>query len=233
MFLNAEPFFGIVASYRLCWIGGRVGGHKTSLAYAIAEQFLNRGYRLISNNRSVWADDPRTVRLDDNGMLRAVVLLDEGGLSFKSSRQVEMIASYPAKMDIIYLIPSFWPPTRAAQVLVCQPLFNFKSAGIPLVLYKWRVKIGGMEDQGKFLWWNPASIYGIYSRQDPGDTASEIIEYLVEKTGEFRKHYERSDRLSTLEENQGPFDQLIDAAENMAEAADQLSTIPVRKRRKW
>lgn len=231
MFLNAEPFFGIISSYRILWIGGRVGGHKTSLAYAIAERYLKEGYRLITNNMSVWADDLEKCTLDENGHLRAVVLLDEGGLYFKSSKQIELIASYPAKMDVIYIIPSFWPPAQRAQILTCQPLFNLKAAGLPVVVYRWRVKIGAFEDKGLFAWLFPSSVYGIYSRQDPGDTAEKIISFLVNRTSEYRAMYGRNNSVSELV-TVTEIDQFQDAVQSLAEAVESYASIPVRKGRR-
>jgi hypothetical protein len=133
-------------------------------------------------------------------------------------------------MDVIYLIPSFWPPTRAAQILVCQPLFSLKSAGLPFVFYKWRVKIGSFQDGGWFVWFWPQEIYGIYSRQDPGDRAEKIIDFLVKKTGDYRKLYgrETENKLPDLEEV-SQFDSLTDASNAIAEAADSWASIPVRR----
>jgi len=135
-------------------------------------------------------------------------------------------------MDCIYLLPSFWPPTRAAQVLVVQPIFNFKRAGIPVVFYRWRVKIGSFEDKGFFIWWRPEEIYGIYSRQDPGDTGAEIVEFLIKRTEEFRERYGRggSDSIQAMEVTSE--DILSDAVNEFATAIDGIATIPIRKRRR-
>lgn len=221
-------FTNIISSYRLLWISGRFGGHKTSLAYEISRAYLDRGYRLISNNRSVWADDIEKIKpCEEHGQLHAIVLLDEGGLSFKSSRQVEMIASYARKMDVIYIIPSFWPPSRAAQILICQPVFNFKSAGIPLIVYKWRVKLGSFQDNGMFFWYDPSPIYGIYSTTDPGDTSEKIVSFLIEQTEKYRLRFGYEDSLSNVEITST--DQFSDTVAELSAAVDEMATIPIRK----
>jgi hypothetical protein len=71
--------------------------------------------------------------------------MDEAGLALKA-RQVGM-AAY-AKMDCIYLFPSFFPPIRAAQVVTVQPIFSFVQIGLPVIVYRWRVKID--PDDGEF-----------------------------------------------------------------------------------
>jgi len=229
MLINASGFIQTVWGYRLLWILGRFGGGKTSLAYRLAQEYLDDGYRLISNNASIWADDLSEIKLLDSNHLKAVVILDEGGLVFKSSKQIEMIAAYANKMDCIYIIPSYFPPTRTAQVVTCQPIVNLKAAGVPLIAYRWRCKLGGFEDRGSFFWLNPGEIYGIYSRQDPGDRAGEIVSFLVEKSEEFRSRYGRANQLPEVESG-AEFDQLSDAANTLAEVADGWASIPIRKR---
>ena len=233
MFINAQPILGVLDMYRIVWISGRFGGHKTALAFQIAKTYLERGYNLVTNSRSVWADDINDVTLNNDNQLHSVVILDEGGLYFKSSKQIEMIASYAAKMDVVYLIPSFWPPTRSAQIINIQPVISLKATGLPIIVYKWTIKIGHFKDNGWFLWWNPKEIYGIYSRQDPGDDPESIIEFLIKNTEEFRRRYGRkaSNKLLELEAiSEG--DKILEASEVIAASADSMSSIPKRKRRK-
>lgn len=228
--LNASGFVGIVSYYRLVWVCGRFGGHKTSLCYQVAKTFLEQGYRLVSNNASIWRDDMDNVKLDENGHLHCVVILDEGGLEFKASKQIEMIAAYAAKMDVIYMIPSFFPPTRSAQVLTVQPLFALKSAGLPAVVYRWRVRLAGFEDKGNFIWWYPDEIYGIYSRQDPGAKTGKIVEWLITRTQEYRSRFYGNDDSIPTVEGYSEQDLLADATASMAEAADTLAAVPLRIR---
>lgn len=229
MFIGAEAFTGIIASYRLVWASGRFGGHKTSLCYRLAVPFLDVGYRLVTNNLSVWSDDPEKVQLLPSGHLKAVIILDEGGLEFKSNRQIEAIAAYANKMDCIYLIPSFFPPARVMQLLTVQPLFSLKATGLPVIVYRWRVKIGGFEDKGNFLWINPAEIYGIYSRQDPGARSENIVNWLIRRTDEYRKRF-HADTISSVALELTEEDKIIDALEGFQEAADGLSSLSFGKR---
>lgn len=230
-FINIEPFEGIISSYRMLWIGGRFGGHKTSLAYKLAERYLKKGYRLITNNRSVWADDIEKIEFNEYGQLKLVVILDEGGLYFRNSRQIEAVASYARKMDILYIFPSFYPVARVAQVLTCHTMFNINSAGVPLYLYRWRVKIGAFQDTGVFAWYRPAEVYGIYDTLDPGESGSKIVEWLIQKTGEYRASFGHTeDGLFSMEVNET--DRLEDAAGAMADAADSIAAVPVKKRRR-
>lgn len=232
MFINASPVLGILEMYRLIWISGRFGGHKTALAFKIAQDYLERGYRLATNSRTVWADDLEDIQLNENNQLHSVVLLDEGGLYFKASRQIEQIAAYAAKMDCIYIIPSFWPPARAAQIINIQPVISLKAAGLPVIFYKWSVNIGAFKDKGWFAWWYPQEIYGIYSRQDPGDDPEEIIKFLVDRTGQYRKRYGREENSILQLEEITEGDKILEAAEIMEQSSSNLSTVLERKNKR-
>ena len=70
------------------------------------------------------------VQLMEDDMLRTVFVLDEGGLWFKTNDMIEEIAAYAAKMDCVYIIPSYWAPTRAAQKVVVQPV-QYRYGAIP------------------------------------------------------------------------------------------------------
>ena len=238
MFINAGPFLGIISSYRLVWFCGRFGGGKTSLAYAVSEQFLKQGYRLVTNNQSIWADDMENVSIDPKtGHLKTVVLMDEGGVgaSLKATRQIEAIASYAAKMDTIYLVPSFWPPCRAMRILTCQPLFSLKSAGLPVIVYRWSVSIASFRDSGTFLWVNPSEIYGIYSRQDPGAQLDKVVQWLVKQTTSYRKlfhEHESDDLLSDLASEPTAAELMDDAVSGLEEVAGSFAAMAKRGNRR-
>ena len=163
---------------------GKFGGGKTAFAMRIGEEYLKLGYRLLTNTPCIWGDDWSKVRLNpETGMLNAVVIMDEAGLALKATRQVEAMAAYAAKMDCIYLFPSFFPPIRAAQVVTIQPVFSFVQIGLPFTVYKWRVKIGAFADGGTFVWSWPSEIWGVYSRRAPESSIYDLISFLGEGRG--------------------------------------------------
>lgn len=237
--INGGSVLELVRAYRLCWLTGKFSGGKTSFAHYMAKTFLDEGYRYVTNNASIWADDLREVQLfpadDDRHAhhLRAYVVVDEGGLYLKSGKQVEQIAAYAAKMDCIYVIPSFFPPAKDFQVLTIQPLFSFQSTGIPLIVYKWTVRLGGFRDGGWFAWFYPQEIYGTYSRQDPGADPEFIVRFLVTRTGEFREAMGRrseewGDAFSALETDVSESDLLRDVARSFEETAHSIEAVSAR-----
>lgn len=232
-FVGASGLIQIVQSYRLVWIGGRFSGGKTSFALRISEEFLKYGYRLLTNTPSVWADDWNTVRLDsETGMLKAVVVMDEAGLALKATRQVEAMAAYAAKMDCIYLFPSFFPPIRAAQVVTVQPIFSFVQIGIPIIVYRWRVKIGAFEDKGTFLWAWPSEVWGVYSRRAPESSIFDLISFLGERVEDYRRKFGVSDGIRKVEEDVSPVDTFRDSVEALSQTVDTFEAVSSRGNRR-
>ena len=229
--IGAGAFLNALAGYRTCWISGRTGGFKTSLSYKLASIWLEKGYRLVTNNRSIWADDLGQLEfVNDSGHLKCVVIVDEAGMDVETSRQVKAMFAYKAKMDMIILMPSVEDVPRAAQKLICQQLFNFQLIGIPLVVYRYQISQGAFKDAGTFFWWRPSEVFGIYSRQDPGAGAADIIRWIESKTREFRSlHGRSSEQVSGVEAQEA--DLFKDAANTIAEAVEYVS-VPTRRHRR-
>lgn len=241
--INAEQILEKIADYRLLWIKGKTSGGKTSLAYRFAYHFLKQGYRLVTNNLSVWADPLCDVNpINESGHLKSVVLLDEGGRYLRSNRMVEDIASFPAKMDMIYITSSFWPPARAMRLVTVQAMWNMTGLFLPLYFYRWRIKCDDYVETGNFWWWRPREIFGVYSRQDPGSNAAEIVQWCGAKTEEYLRRYGREDKnilseVGGVEQNRSAdTTALEEAAESFESAADRIAeAIPFRKskRKGW
>lgn len=219
-----DVIIDVIQSYRIAWISGRVGVGKTSLAYLIAEHFLKQDYKLLTNNRSVWADDMDDIKLE-NGTARTVVILDEGGLVFKNARQVELIASYPAKMDMIYLLPSFWPPSRAAQLVRIHGLYSLRRAGLPWSVYRWSAGSGVFRDTGIAVV-DTSPVWGVYDRQDPGDLSDKVMTKCLYLIDEFRAQYGRNTSFDLVDNDES------ESLAALADVAEMLEASTTRKTKK-
>lgn len=229
--IGATQIIEIVQNYRLCWLMGRFSGGKTSLSFKLAENWLKEGYRLITNAKCVWADDYHNVTLLEDGMLHAVVVIDEGGIYLTEGVQIKRMMAFCAKMDMILLVPSFWEPAQKARVVTIQPISNFKGIGAPLVLYKWRVRQGAFEDKGYFMWWYPNEVYGIYSRQDTGGSPSDIVEHLVKQVAAFESRFgHETNSIRSVEVTDR--DREIESADREQEALEHHASILERATKK-
>lgn len=250
MLFNAAEFLGNFANQRICWIAGKLGGHKTAFAYLLASMYLEKGYRLVTNNLSVWSDRLADVALDDKGYLKAFVLLDEGGLFFNTSEDVREVAAYLSKMDSCVVLPSAQPPSRSAQGLILQPVWSFRNTGIPVIFYQWKLANLMQKRVGWFVWWRPSEIYGIYSRRDPGTNCEEIRAFVNYRTEQYKRLFERDpdyswkeegdvqDQVSGMERRRREIDPsaaaMAEAAGAIEQAGFDLETVLSRgRRRRW
>jgi hypothetical protein len=233
MIIGGEHVVDLVRDYRLCWISGRYGSFKTLFAFELTEKFLKRGYRLITNAKTPWADKWENIDFLPNGTLKAVILMDEAGLTLRYTEQLERMCAYSRKMDCIYIFPSFFPPVRYAQVLNLHSVFGFSHIGLPLRVWKCRVRIGGWRDETTFLLTGFSEFFGVYSTQSVDLDTEAIIEFMAEKTEKFRESF-GGNRVSKVEETarKNPFAGLEDSAGALQEAADDFSAISARRSRK-
>jgi len=222
------------------WLCGRYGSGKTALAFEIARKFLEDGYKLITNTPSVWSDDVEKIHVGENGHVKAVVILDEAGLSFTDRNDIKEVCAYSNKMDMIYLFPSFFPPHRLAQIVSVEPITSFRRIGIHATICKWSVNTKFFKDSGKFFWANPKEVYGIYSRQSPGSEAEYIIDNLIRLKDDYevwdREKTRSGDGVRKVERRKSANSegsQFIDAAEIFADAAEKFGdkAVPRRGRR--
>lgn len=190
MLINGDEIIREIITNRQAWIMGWTGAYKTSLAYRISYELVKRKEvkYIFTNNNSVWADDI-TKQIDK---IDGVIILDEGGLYVETKQEVREFTALAMKLNVIYLIPSYQEPPRGMQNLKIRPAVNIIDSGIPLLIYRWETKSGGTKDGGYFGWLNPSEIFGIYSRQDPGDTAEKILKEVQRITGNFYSKHGRS-----------------------------------------
>jgi hypothetical protein len=136
--VNAATFIGYCSTFRVVHIGGRYGGGKTSLAWRLAYELVDKGLAryVISNVKSVWSDDPAKITLRQGVYVDAVVILDEGGIFLKTGYDADKFLAFLRKLNITLLIPSVLPPATKARFLSVQRVWNAGVLGLPLWWYR-------------------------------------------------------------------------------------------------
>jgi len=150
MFIGAETFFRLVKNFRACWFRGRHGGGKTALSVATALKLLDSGVVdcCVSNipvafGEQVLPDVPH----------KAAILMDEGGLFWKTGQAFERVAAFLRKQELIVLIPSITPPSMQFRTLYVRRIFNAAAlTSIPIWVYEWTVSEAGEVTTGRFTW---------------------------------------------------------------------------------
>ena len=238
--IGGNEIFGLLREYRFLWIEGRVGGGKTSFAVELAEFYAEKGYRVVANIPVAFAEDAREVNLMDDGMAHVFMILDEGGMWLPSDAAAKRFRAFLAKLDIMVVLSSTEEPPRSFRRVRLEPEINFLKVGLPMVFYRWALSRGRKEDSGKFLWMNPKSPWGKYSRQYPAISANGLDTLMDRLVSQFVAHHgdeevvpnDASERNWFAVTEQDAAAALIDAAEIMAEAADRMGAAEEPRKRK-
>jgi len=197
-FINGQVSFAQVHGVRICYIPGYFGYGKTLLSFGIFQSYFGpRGYKLITNVACQWAEDLSKVNLDENGKLKAYIVIDEGGEWLEKGGHIKDILRNPRKMDYVLVIPSYHPPHRSAQKLTITPVWSFRSAGIPYIRYKWSSKINA--NKGEFGWFGFQETFGVYSSSDPAHSPAKIVSWLSAQNSLYRQRFGYDDEDKILD----------------------------------
>lgn len=236
--IGASPIIHMINQFRIVWIQGSYGGGKTLLAYQLAHELYQTGrYRyILGNSNSVWTDNPENVVLRDESFVDAIVILDEGGLFMRMSRDAEKFMIGLRKLNITILVPSVQPPSTRVKFLQMQRIFNLQVVGLPIWLYQFRLNLGGEREKSHFAIFKPSKVYGIYDTLDyPVDDLylSDWFEYWMVKAKNSKpewcnwgpppsieqKRRSRPDRTDTgLDQLRGLIEETIDQSSELSES---------------
>lgn len=191
--VNGGVAISQVRGFRMVWYPGRFGAGKSAIAFRIAyELAINYGYKIISNQECVWNEiNPPDWKYDEHGnmTLGLIAVVDEGGLWVQDEVEAMEYLAFAGKMDLIVGLPSITEPCDIFSSLTIQPMYNFRSIGVPYNVYEWRVSQQKAKFRGGFAWAGMEEIYGTYSTLNPSSDPRGILHYLREKVTEYKKYY--------------------------------------------
>lgn len=142
MFIFSDGFFSSLSVYRLLWIRGRLGGGKTLLAVAVAEELQKRGITLgtIANIPTVLDTPPwrelipyPSGLLAPRYMIGSCILFDEAWTILDNRRAMSNSRAYGAfarKLESYWIFPSVIPIDKRASFFYVERLTRIK---IPIV----------------------------------------------------------------------------------------------------
>ena len=174
-------------TYFFIWIKGYNRSGKTALALDIATYYLKDNFRLLSNLDCVW-NDPVPMRLDDNGQLNCVVILDEGGVYMRSKESIRRVMGFKGKLNALFLMPSseephedLWrnyiEPAEMINEKIIRPFFG--NWFYENVCKAWRFVSFDTQKGTKnslFFQFFPKGVYYLYSTLISGNDASFILQ---------------------------------------------------------
>lgn len=168
MLWRQAPLVAMLNQFRVAWLMGGYGSGKTLLAYSLAWELYKSGrYRyILGNSSSVWTDSPENVVLRDGSYVDAVVILDEGGLFMRVSRDADQFMLGLRKLNITIIVPSVLPPSQRIKFLQVQRVLNGQVIGLPAWIYEYRLSIGSEHEKSWMALIKPSEMYGIYDTMD-------------------------------------------------------------------
>lgn len=155
----------LIKAYRFVWIRGRFGGGKTALSVELSRRLLRqtKANKLAANIPVAWGERD----LSDVSPRDSVIIMDEGGLFWKTSLDFEMVASYLRKFNVFVLIPGVVPPNIKFRMLSIQRMLNLAPiCGLQIWVYKWELREGAQDSEGYFGWAFPG-IFDYYDTNFP------------------------------------------------------------------
>ncbi len=230
MLIHAANVLNYARNYRVCYLGGRYGGGKTSFAFRLAYDLCQYyGFRyILSNVRSVWNTEPRHVTLRDGVYIDAVFVLDEGGMYLDNAAQAKSWLAYLRKLNAVLILPSTFPPALLMRRLTVQRTHNFNAWGLPLWVYGIRLDSGIIKQTDWCAWYYPSEIYGIYDTVGMPSQANDLLDYLQDWTRSAAStlNYTTSSRLvlpSSVDNMQIHYDYPAEAEVSESAAFDALN----------
>lgn len=236
LIISDDGFFSEFEESRLVSIAGHLGAGKTLLAMVLAEHFLRRGYRLVTNSRSVWSDPWDDIKPDETGGYKSVVLLDEGGIYIRTMKSVSALAQFARKIDTYIIIACKREPHEELTGLVIEPRYNaWRNWRIPIWIWRWTNRAAKVWYSGTIIEIGRSGYYGTYSTVDPGEHPFDLLGLTKNWAKALFERYGRHYDLSDVETGGGYSisDEAMVAQANSARAIQTaISTFGSKKRRR-
>lgn len=211
-FLGAHDFLELLANFRVLWIQGRPGGGKTSLSIWLAQWLVEARY-----SEQVVSNFPLSGGLSGEELpvpfSNCALIFDEAGLFMDTWRLSKMYLAYTRKLNHFLLMPSFLPPHTKLCFFTAWRVQAYDKIKLPLWVYRWRLRMSGVREEGRFYLWHPDRVFGLYDTRYMAADDGGIMDAV---TAEIKRRGVR------VAQDTGESGDLSDAASNFAWAVDAL-----------
>jgi hypothetical protein len=239
IFLFGDLFWSMFLAYRVCWLMGRYGAGKTSLAVIMAAKLLaeSRVDYVVSNIPLSFSTPVEGKFIptppDGEKIKNAGILLDEAWIYIENRQSVVDYAAFVRKQNHFLLLPSVFPVHARLSYFYVQRVFNAYTLGIPAWVYQWNINNKGIKERGHFAVYNPISVFGHYPTDFvPADDAG-IADALLatayadgyKGTRTQQKSLERAGTKNKNEESADDIEQMDEVASIIGDARDDFQKI--------
>jgi len=171
----------------LVWIEGDNRAGKTLLGLDMAHEYLQVGYRYISNMTCVW-NDRMPLELDENLQLNCICQLDEVGVHVRTKESIRRIIGFKGKLNTIFILTGTEAPHEDLWGFRIEPaylfneilrmLFGRRVTNEYVKVWRWIIHNSDPEKKdrkGLFLQTIPKAFFGIYSTLNPFNNAESLL----------------------------------------------------------
>lgn len=233
MLFGSGSFINELMENRTCYIGGHKGTGKTLLSLEIAEHFLKKGYRFVSNMSCIWNEDYMNPNFGIDNDVFGIV--DEGGIYTRSYSTVSGFTEFSRKTRaIVIFVGRKEPHEELCDFSVYSFWDLWKNLMIPLKIWGWEMYQKRKHYRGIFLQSGWQEYYGIYSSIDPGDYPLNLLAFFEKRANDLFERYGRIYKIQDLAKGdilKGQ-DTTLESARDMAVMANKIrDNLSVSKRK--
>lgn len=231
--LFSSGFFNELMENRTCYISGRKSTGKTLLSLEIAERFLRKGYRFVSNMSCVWNDDFYDENFGIDNDVFGVV--DEGGIYTRTYSTVSGFTEFSRKTRAIVIFVGRKAPHEDLCDFVVYPWWDlWKNLMIPIKVWGWEVYQRRKNYRGIILQTGWQAYYGLYSSIDPGDYPLNLLAFFEKRAQTLFDRYGRTYKVQDVargDQFKGQTNK-IESDRDLANVAEKIrNQLSVRKRK--
>ena len=187
---GAAEFLETLEKERVCFIAGHFGSFKTAFSVYLGLHFGRLGYHFVAPFKCVLNAWPIPKFRNPSDGVGAIIVLDEGGLWWRTRKTVDEFAAYCRKLDIYVLIPSKTEPHPSLQALILQFTGGWRDLGVQVLQGSWWHSHGGQASGGRFDWYRPQQVWGLYDSTDPA-TDEYMAEIIASWTSQMKQWHRR------------------------------------------
>ena len=86
-------------------------------------------------------------------------------LLIKGGPDADEYLAFTRKLNLVMMFPSANDMTRKITKLAVERIYNLQLIGLPLWVYEWSLRSKKSREKGRFAWWRPSEVWGVFNTE--------------------------------------------------------------------